>query len=432
MTLKIVQEQEAAPGLVLPAKVQVSLEQLTGDVHASLLALSVSAGLAVIDAIMQEEIAEACGPKGKHDPARAAVRHASERSSLKIAGQRVEVTKPRMRSADGAREIPLASWSYFSSAGAMDTALYERMLSGVSTRRYERCVEPIGQPKRGVSKSAIGRHFKERCEQALGELMSRELTDLDIAVLMIDGIEIRGEMVVCAIGITGGDAKKCGVKVPLGLWHGSTENHTVVAHLASDLAGRGLDLTGGALVVIDGSKALAKGLRKVFGDSFLIQRCQLHKERNVLGHLPKIEQPMLKTRLRRAWAMPTAEAALVALRIIASQLETLYPGAAASLREGMDDTVTVNRLGLVDTKLWKTLHTTNPIESMMDIVRTRSRNVKNWQGGAMRQRWIAAGLLDAERSFNRVRGHAQIPHLQRQLKKRLTLADNTHAQDHAA
>lgn len=432
MSSKIVQESDGAGRLVLPEAVQISLEGLAGDVRKGLLALSVSAGLAVIDAIMQEEVTEGCGPKGKHDPERVAVRHTSEKSSLKVAGQRVAVTKPRMRTVDQSREIPLASWTYFSSAGAMDEALYERMLCGVSTRRYQRCVEPLGVPPRGTSKSTVGRRFKELCEQALDELMNRDLTGVTLAAMMIDGVEISGEMVVCAIGITGGTGAGCGTKIPLGLWHGSTENHVVVKHLLSDLTDRGLDLSHGALVVIDGAKALAKGLKLVFGASIVIQRCQLHKERNVLGHLPKDLQKRVQARLRRAWLIPNADKALTALKRIAADLEHAYPGAAASLREGMNDTVAINRLGLVDTKLWKTLHTTNAIESVMDIVRTRSRNNKNWKNGKMKLRWIAAGLIDAERSFNRVRGHAQIPQLQTALKRTLNTTDTTDTAAQAA
>lgn len=432
MSLKIVQQSEVAARLVLPESVQISLEGLAGDVRKGLLALSVSAGLAVIDAIMQEEITDACGPKGRHDPERVAVRHTSEKSSLKVAGQRVAVVKPRMRSVDQAREIPLASWSYFSSAGAMDQALYERMLCGVSTRRYQRCVEPLGVPPKGTSKSNVGRRFKVLCEQALDELMNRDLTNVTLAAMMIDGVEISGEMVVCAIGITGGQGAECGTKIPLGLWHGSTENHVVVKHLLGDLADRGLDLSEGALVVIDGAKALAKGVKVVFGANIVIQRCQLHKERNVLGHLPKDLHERIRARLRRAWLIPNADKALTALGRIAADLEDDYPGAAASLREGMDDTVAINRLGLVGTMLWKTLHTTNAIESVMDIVRTRCRNNKNWKDGKMRIRWIASGLIDAERSFNRVRGHTQIPQLQTALKRTLNTTDTTNTAAQAA
>jgi transposase-like protein len=430
--LRIVQDGQAtAEGLELPEQVLVQLRGVAASVKDGLLALSVSAGLAVIDAIVEDEVAAVCGPKGKHDSNRVATRHGSESAKLKFAGQNVDVRKPRARSMRGGGEVRLVSWEHFASADAMSQVALERMLAGVSTRRYAKCVEPIGQAHEssasGTSKSSISREFVERTERALDELMGRSLDSTRLVAIMIDGVELASEMCVAALGI---DAD--GVKAPLGLWHGSTENATVATHLLTDLVDRGLDVTAGVLVVIDGGKGIAKAVRDVFGDAALVQRCHRHKERNVLGHLPDTQKQWVRTRLRNAWHDPSYEAADHKLRRLAGDLAQEFPGAAASLREGMTDTITVTRLGITGLMLHKTLSSTNAIESMMDIVRTRTRNVKRWRDGKMRLRWTAAGMLDAERSFRRVKGHRDIPILVAAIKRELTTTDTTTTAAHAA
>ena len=234
--------------------------------------------------------------------------------------------------------------------------------------------------------------------------MSRELADVRLAALMIDGIELKGRCCVVALGIT-----TDGVKIPLGLWDGSTENKTVTAYLLADLVDRGLDVEQGVLVVLDGSKALRAAVGEVFGP-VPVQRCIRHKERNVLDHLPERDRPVVKARLRRAWASDNHALALDGLRTLASELARSHPGAAASLREGLEETLTLTRLG-IHGRLKKTLASTNPIESMIEIIRRTSRNVKRWQSGDMCLRWTAAGMLEAETQFRKIIGYSDLAKL---------------------
>jgi putative transposase len=268
--------------------------------------------------------------------------------------------------------------------------------------------EPVGEQviarERSTSKSAASREFVGRTRERVEELMSRGLQDVRLAALMLDGIELKGRCCVVALGIT-----TEGVKLPLGLWDGSTENKTVTAHLLADLVERGLDVEQGVLVVLDGSKALRAAVGEVFGP-VPVQRCIRHKERNVLDHLPERDRPAVKARLRRAWASDNHALALDALRTLASELERSHPGAAASLREGLEETLTLTRLGIRG-RLKKTLASTNPIESMIEIIRRTSRNVKRWQSGDMCLRWTAAGMLEAETQFRRVVGYTDLAKL---------------------
>ena len=283
------------------------------------------------------------------------------------------------------------------------------MLAGVSVRRFERTREPVGADveaeARSTSKSAVSREFVARTRENLEVLMSRRLDDVRLAVMMIDGIELKGRTNVVALGIT-----TDGAKIPLGLWEGSTENATVATALLSDLVERGLDPEQGILFVIDGAKALRKAIRTVFGERAPVQRCVRHKERNVLDHLPERDRPQVKRRLRRAWAETDHQRALEQLRLLAAELERSHPGASASLREGMEETVTLARLGIRG-NLKKTLESTNPCESMIECVRRCARNVKRWQSGDMCLRWTAAGMLEAERQFRRIIGYADLAKL---------------------
>src|SRR2546426_5047453 len=276
------------------------------------------------------------------------------------------------------------------------------MPGAAAPRRYRSTAEPVGseveQRARSTSKSSVSRMLVERTRRSLGELMSRRLDDVRLAVMMIDGLELQGRTNVVALGIT-----TEGVKIPLGLWEGSTENATVATALLSDLVERGLDPEQGILFVIDGAKALRKAIRNVFGYA-PVQRCLRHKERNVTEHLPERERPAVKQRLRRAWALEDHARALDQLRRLAAELDRSYPGAAGSLREGMEETLTLTRLG-VGGNLKRTLESTNPCESMIEIVRRTQRNVKRWSSGEMALRWTAAGMLEAERQFRKIIGY---------------------------
>jgi len=328
---------------------------------------------------------------------------------LTLGGRRVPVKRQRMRSPDGGQELPLRSYEHFASRDPLTDLVLERIVAGVSCRSYERTNEPVGceveAESKSTSKSAVSRAFVERTRTALGELMSRRLDDVRLAALMIDGIDLEERTHVVALGIT-----TEGVKVPLGLWEGSTEDATVARALLCDLVDRGLDPEQGILFVIDGAQALRKAIREVFGERAPVQRCQRHQERNVIDHLHEQEQQIVRGRMRAAWALDDHERAIERLRILARELDRSCPGAAASLREGLEETVTVQRLGASE-RLRRTLSSTNPAESMIEIVRRIQRNVKRWQGGDMRLRWTAAGMLEAERQFRRIIGYRDLARL---------------------
>jgi transposase-like protein len=403
----------------LPPRVQEALGQLVGAAKEGLLALSVGVGLGVLEELMAEEVQEVCGPRGKHDPDRVAYRHGSDDGEVTLGGRRVAVTRPRMRSKDGEAEVAVRTYEHFAARDQLTAVVLERMLAGVSTRRYRRVQEPVGehveQSARSTSKSAVSRSFVARTREALIELMSRPLADVRLAVLMIDGVGLKDHTCVVALGIT-----TDGVKIPLGLWDGSTENKTVTSELLSNLVQRGLDVEQGVLVVIDGAKALRAAVNDVLGTRTPVQRCQIHKQRNVLDHLAERDRDLVKRRLRRAWAETAYEQALEQLTTLAAELERSHPGAAASLREGMAETLTVTRLG-VKGKLRQTLASTNPCESMIECVRRTARNVKHWQNGEMCLRWTAAGMLEAEQKFRRIIGYQDLAKLAARVEREVTL-----------
>jgi transposase-like protein len=283
------------------------------------------------------------------------------------------------------------------------------MLAGVSTRRYASVGEPVGEEvereSRSKGKSTVSELFIERTRTALEELMSRRLEDVRLAVMMLDGIDIADRTHVVALGIT-----TDGVKIPLGLWEGSTENATLARLLLSDLVDRGLDPEQAILFVIDGGKALRRAIKDVFGEHALVHRCHRHKERNVIDLLPERERASILVKIRGAWALTDADLAQERLERLATELERTWPDAAASLREGLSETLTLMRLG-IGGQLAKTLCSTNPCESMIEIVRHTQRNVKRWQDGDMRKRWTAAGMLVAEQQFRRIIGYRHLAKL---------------------
>jgi len=403
-TREVATDEEATSGL--PERVQEALGELAGAAKEGLLALSVGVGFGVLHEIMEAEVDEVVGPKGKHNPDRTATRHGHEDGSVTLGGRRVSVSRPRVRSADDKRELPLATYRHFAERDPLTDVVFERMLAGVSTRRYARTGEPVGddvdEQASSTSKSAVSREFVARTRENLIDLMSRPLGDLRLAVLMLDGIELKGRCCVVALGID-----TDGTKHPLGLWDGSTENATVATTLLSNLVERGLDVELGVLCVIDGAKALRKAVRDVLGVHTPVQRCIRHKERNVLEHLPERDRPPVKRRLRQAWALDDHAAALERLQALATEFDRSHPGAAASLREGLEETLTVTRLG-VRGALRKTLQSTNPCESMIETVRRTARNVKRWQNGDMCLRWTAAGMLEARQQFRRVIGYPKL------------------------
>jgi putative transposase len=404
---EVVTSVEAAE-LPLPAEIQEALGELVGAARDGLLALSVGVGLRVVHELMEAEVTEIVGPRGLHDPDRSASRHGHEDGSTTLGGRRVPVSRPRARTLDGA-ELPVATYRYFADRDPLQRAVMDRMLAGVSIRKFVRFGEPVGREvERTASstrKSTVSEMFIEKTRTALGELMARRLDDTRLAVMMLDGLEIAGRVHAVALGVT-----TDGVKVPLGLWEGSTENATLAWQLLADLVDRGLDPSQAILFVLDGGKALRRAIKDVFGEHALVHRCHRHKERNVLDLLPERDRPTVLARMRGAWALKNAAEAEQRLEALASELDRSWPDAGASLREGMGETLALMRLGVTG-RLAKSLSSTNPIESMIEIVRHTQRNVKRWQDGDMRKRWTAAGMLGAEQQFRRVVGYSDLPKL---------------------
>src|SRR3954471_23619435 len=390
----------------LPAPIQEALGELVGAAREGLLALSVGVGLGVVHELMALEVDEVVGPKGKHNPDRTAKRHGHEDGSMTLGGRRVAVRRPRVRTADDEHELPMQSYGYFADRDPLTRAVMDRMLAGVSTRRFAAVGEPVGadveQSSSATSKTSASEMFVERTATALGELMGRRLDDVRLAVMMLDGMEIAERCHVVALGIT-----TEGGKIPLGLWEGSTENATLARTLLADLVDRGLDPEQAILFVIDGGKALRRAIKDVFGEHALVDRCQRHKERNVIDLLPERDRDTVQARMRAAWALTDPELAEQRLQLLGGELDRSWPDAGASLREGMSETLTLMRLAITG-QLAKTLASTNPCESMIEIVRYSQRNVKRWQGGDMRKRWTAAGMLVAEQQFRRIIGYRDL------------------------
>src|SRR3954467_5390992 len=398
----------AGDDFVVPERVSVAMAGIAGSMREGLLALPVGTGLQVMQALMEADVTGMAGPKGRHDPDRAAVRHGSERGSVTLGGRRVPVSRPRVRAADGSGELPGPAYELFAGTEILGAMAMDRMLAGLSTRRYPVGLEPVGEQVTArawaTSKWAVSRKFVAMTETALAQLLAADLSGLELVALMVDGVHFGDSCCVVALGI---DAD--GVKHPLALVEGATENATVVTDLLTGLRERGLDVTRPILVGIDGAKALRKAVVDVF-DSPVVQRCQLHKIRNVQDRLPERLRGPVGTKMRAAYHADSALDAEAQLSALARELDKTHPGAAASLREGMAETPPV--LGLeVPPTLARTLRSTNAIESMISICRARSANVKRWRDGQMALRWCAAGMVEAGKQFRQVNGHLHLAKL---------------------
>jgi putative transposase len=400
----------------LAGRLDGHLARFAEHMREGLLAASTAVGLDVMAELMQAEVTALAGPKGKHNPARTAKRHGSQDGTVTLGGRRVPVRRPRVRTVgDDEHELPLASYDSFTSADLLADGVVARMLGGLSTRGYPVGLEPVGaqveQAAVGTSHSAVSRRFVSATAERLDQLLHRPLGGQRWLVVFLDGFGMGEHLLVGALGVTAD-----GTKVPLGVVEGTTENKAVCTRLVTGLRDRGLDAEHGVLFVLDGGKALAAALRGVFGANALVQRCRRHKERNVLDHLPEAERPLVQRQLRAGWATPDPRQAGAELEQLARSLARKRPGAAASLREGLAQTLTVNRLG-VGGKLLQTIESTNPVESMIEIVRDHAGRVKRWSSGEMALRWAAAGMLAAEAQFRRVKGYQELPALAAALER---------------
>jgi transposase-like protein len=394
-----------------PAQRHLPLVDLLVDTRAELMELAVTSGLKVLTTMLEEDRTAICGPRYRHQEDRIASRAGSVPSQVVLGGRKIAIRRPRVR-CDGAEE-PLPTFQLMANEDPLNRRIVEQMLVGVATRQYARSLEPLpALTTRGTSKSTVSRRFIAKTRAQLEAWQSQPLDDLDVVGLILDGVHVGEHCLIVALGIAAD-----GQKHALGLWEGSTENATLCQSLLANLQGRGLRTDRSLLVILDGSKALRKAVRDLLGDLALVQRCQVHKMRNILDHLPERQRTWAKAILQRAYRHAEVATARRLLLDLARRLEAEHPSAAESVREGLDETLTVLGLNLPDT-LRRSLTTTNAAESLISRTRHVKRNVKRWRGGQMVVRWVAAGVLEAVKGFRRLKGHKAMPQLVAALRAR--------------
>jgi len=364
-----------------------------------LFGLCVETGRQVLEVMMEQDRTALCGPKWVPNPGRERGRAGSTASEVTLGGRRITVRRPRARSTEG-QELTLPSFKFAASRDPLDRRTMEAIAIGVTDRNYQRSLDPLPpwEAERATSRSAVSRRFVQLSKKMLQEWLARPLSDFDVRVVMIDGLWIKDHCLLIALGIAADGTKRV-----LGVREGSTERAAVVQGLINDMRERGLPADRALVFVIDGSKALHKAITGSFGPLAFIQRCQEHKRRNVLGHLPENLWPSVERAMREAYDMTNPKLARRKLETLARSLENDHPGAAASLREGLEETLTLQKLGVTGT-LYKTLRTTNPIENLNGSVGQFTRNVRRWRDGSMIVRWVATALHYAEKKFRKVRG----------------------------
>ena len=359
------------------------------------------AGLALMSLVMEEEVRHLAGERHQQHEGRRAHRWGQEDGYCVIDGQKVPIQRTRLRTKDK-REQRLGSYELFQRRGPLQQGVWGKMMRGLSTRNYGAVVKEF-RTAYGIEKSAVSENFIEASREKVKQLMERPLGELRLCAALIDGTPFKDRQMIVALGI-GCDGRK----TVLGLREGATENATVVGALLSDLLERGLDFSTPRLYVLDGAKALHTAVRRHAGESAFIQRCQVHKKRNVVDHLPEQHKPDVRRKLQNAYSMADYSDAKRALEQLHHELMHLNPSAARSLEEGLEETLTLHKLRVPD-QLRRTLCCTNVIESAFSIVETVCRNVKRWRDGDQIERWVGSGLLVAEQQFRKVIGYRQIP-----------------------
>jgi putative transposase len=382
------------------------MAELIGGMRSEIESFSAQLGLQIMRTVMEQEIESRLGRHGSQSH----YRHGQQAGYVVYGGRKAPLERPRMRAVDG-KEAVLKSYNAFQQDGKMQRAVARQLVRQVSTRNYEGALEDC-LAGYGIKKSSVSRQWKTASAAELEKLCSRPVSS-DLVALVIDGKHLRQDCAVVALGVD-----SAGVKQVLGVWHGASENSTVVKALLEDLVERGLDAKRSIVVVIDGAKALRKAVRDLFGERALVQRCRIHKRRNVLEHLSREKQRQAAWRLKAAWAESDPRKAEAELRKVVKWLEAISPGAARSLEEGLEETLTVSRLGLHE-DLIKTFASTNLIESCFSRTEELTRRVKRWRGGEMFLRWTGAALLFAEKGFRKVRGYRHLHQLSASLKNQI-------------
>ena len=361
------------------------------------------AGLSLMSLVMEEEVRHLAGDRHEQHAGRLAHRWGKEDGYCVVDGQKVPIKRTRLRNKEN-REQRLGSYEIFQRSGPLQKGVWDKMMRGLSTRNYGAVVKEFQQAY-GIEKSAVSENFIEASRAKVKDFMERPLGELRLCAVLIDGTPFKDRQMIVALGI-GCD----GSKTVLGFREGATENATVVGALLSDLIERGLDFTTPRLYILDGGKALHAAVRRHAGEAAFIQRCQVHKKRNVVDHLPDEYKADVRRKLQNAYAMVDYGDAKRALERLHRELMDMNPSAARSLEEGMEETLTVHKLRVPE-QLRRTLSSTNVIESAFSIVETVCRNVKRWRAGDQIERWVGSGLLVAQRQFRKVIGFRQIPQL---------------------
>ena len=393
---KWAQENEVPVQLTFPTADIAELAQ------SSLGQLLRSVGKLFIETVMESEVNELVGARSQPDPQRRAYRWGTEAGFCVVDGQKIPIDRPRVRSRQNNREIPLGSYVMFQRASLVEETVWQKIMFGLTMRSYKEVVQQFSDAY-GLDKSTTSEHFIEASRVKLQQLMTRSLADARLCVMMIDGTIFKGQHMIVAIGMD-----RLGNKLVLGLRQGASENAAVVGELLGELAERGVDFNQPRLYLLDGSKALRAAVVNYAGDAAFIQRCRVHKIRNVVEHLPEGQRPAVKFRMRAAYLMNEAADARNALYKLHDELMQENPSAAGSLAEGMEDTLMVTELRLTP-RLRDALSSTNAIESSFSLVERICRQVKHWQGSDHRQRWVASALLFVESRWNKLHGYRHMP-----------------------
>jgi transposase-like protein len=387
-----------------------TIESLRGDLRAFVM----NSGYWVFLALLEDERSVLCGPRYAHLEEREAYRHGFDQGKLVLGGRKITVPKPRVRTVDG-REVELETWKAVAAEDPLEERVMAQILAGVTTRKYGQSLEsaPAGVETSSESRSSVSRRFVARTKKQVQDFLSRPLGDLDLPVIMIDGTGFGDHLLLTALGVDSD-----GHKHILGVVEGTTESSQVCLSLFRNLIDRGLFVERARLFVIDGGRGVRSAIRSTFNTWALVQRCHVHKMRNILDHLPEHKKPWVRAVVRRAWDAPTEAKAKKQLKQLAKQLEEPHPGAAGSVLEGLEETLTLHRLG-IQGALYRTLRSTNPIENIQGTVKSVARNVKQWRSGAMALRWCVTGLVEAEKRFRRVKGFRSMPSLMAALEASL-------------
>ena len=415
---KTISRQSNAKALerALPMPVP-ALSDAPQDVRQSMDRFCLLAGIETLGEMLEADATALCGPRHRRSPERRGYRWGTTQSEIAYHGGKVKLPRPRVRSLTG-EEMMLDSWAGVADGELLNYWALNLALLSVSTRKYGRAVRlPEGDLPRikgdATSKSAVSRRFVALSRKRMKAWLSSDLSELDLIVIQVDGIHVGDHVLLAAVGVDGN-----GEKHVLGVIEGATENKAVVQALLDNLIGRGLDPEVPRLFIVDGAKALSRAIRNSFGDVAAIQRCQIHKGRNIIERLDEGLKPSVKKALRQAWDQEDAAKAERLLRNLARRLEHDDPGVSGSILEGLEEILTVIRLGLPP-ELRRSLACTNIIENALGTVRQTSRNVKRWRNGEMALRWTAAGLLEAQKGFRRLKAYRQLPILKRALEEHI-------------